>query len=98
MKALLKHRSFAPLRLGQRRRQFRTAVERVSSLAGLGLMGSSNRGSLCKALLSGPGRTCAGFRVVFAVGTRPLHDGSSRGGDLPRWTTHFAASAVHTIK
>jgi len=40
---------------------------------------SSNRGSLCKALLSGRGRTCAGFRVVFAVGTRPLHDGSSRG-------------------
>src|SRR4051812_7310423 len=31
------------------------------------LMVSSNRGSLCKALLSG--RTCAGFRVVFAVGT-----------------------------
>src|SRR3954467_10152324 len=62
----------------------------------LGLMVSSNRGSLCKALLSG--RTCAGFRVVFAVGTRPLHDGSSRGWDLPRWTTHFAASAVHPIK
>src|SRR3954451_13395884 len=56
----------------------------------------SNRGSLCKALLSG--RACAGFRVVFAVGTRPLHDGSSRGWDLPRWTTHFAASAVHPIK
>src|SRR3954470_4896625 len=30
-----------------------------------GLMGSSNRGSLCKALLSG--RPCAGFRVVFAA-------------------------------
>ena len=37
------------------------------------------------------GLSCAGFRVVFAVGTRPLHDGSSRGWDLPRWTTHFAA-------
>src|SRR5215207_9965364 len=59
------------------------------------LMGSANRGSLCKALLSG--RTCAGFRVVFAVGTRPLHDGSSRGSDLPRWTTHSAepSSAHH---
>src|SRR5215212_2688053 len=45
-----------------------------------------------------PGLSCAGFRVVFAVGTRPLHDGSSRGWDLPRWTTHFAASAVHPIK
>src|SRR3954466_6823170 len=44
------------------------------------------------------GLSCAGFRVVFAVGTRPLHDGSSRGWDLPRWTTHFAASAVHPIK
>jgi hypothetical protein len=43
----------------------------------MGVMVSSNRGSLCKALLSG--RTCAGFRVVFAVGTGPLHDGSSRG-------------------
>src|SRR4051812_13435126 len=32
----------------------------------VGLMVSSNRGSLCKALFSG--RTCAGFRVVFAVG------------------------------
>ena len=42
-----------------------------------GLMVSSNCGSLCKALLSG--RTCAGFRVVFAVGTGPLHDASSRG-------------------
>src|SRR4051812_38131398 len=65
-------------------------------------MVSSNRGTLCKPLLSG--RPCAGFRVVFAVGTRPLHDGSSRGWDLPRWTTHFprwtthfAASAVHPI-
>jgi len=55
-----------------------------------GLMVSSNRGTLCKALLSGRGRTCAGFRVVFAVGTGPLHDGSSRGEDLPRWTTHSA--------
>src|SRR4051794_33715603 len=45
-----------------------------------------------------PGLSCAGFRVVFAVGTGPLHDGSSRGWDLPRWTTHFAASAVHPIK
>jgi len=42
-----------------------------------GLMVSSHRGSLCKALFSG--RMCAGFRVVFAVGTGPLHDGSSRG-------------------
>src|SRR3954464_4730908 len=33
------------------------------------LMVSSNRGTLCKALLSGRGRRCAGFRVVFAVGT-----------------------------
>src|SRR4051812_45046781 len=38
----------------------------IRTVAFLGLMGSSNRGSLCKALLSG--RTCAGFRVVFAVG------------------------------
>ena len=61
---------------------------------GPGLMGLSNRGSLCKALLSG--RTCAGFRVVFAVGTGPLHDGSSRGWDLPRWTTHSAGlSSAH---
>src|SRR4051794_6935161 len=44
-------------------------------------MVSSNRGSLCKALLSG--RTCAGFRVVFAVGTGPLHDGSSTAGMSP---------------
>src|SRR3954466_8396424 len=42
----------------------------------LALMGSSNCGSLCKALLSGS--TCAGFGVVFAVGAGPLHDGSSR--------------------
>src|SRR5215210_3779820 len=48
----------------------------------MGLMVSSNRGSLCKALLSGRGRTCAGFRVVFAVGTGPLHDGSSNRGSL----------------
>jgi hypothetical protein len=40
----------------------------------------------------------AGYRVVFAVGTGPLHDGSSRGWDLPRWTTHSAGSAVHPIK
>jgi DDE domain len=42
--------------------------------------------------------TFAGFRVVFAVGTGPLHDGSSRGWDLPRWTTHSADPAVHPIK
>src|ERR671916_1993907 len=44
------------------------------------------------------GLTLAGFRVVFAVGTGPLHDGSSRGWDLPRWTTHSADPAVHPIK
>jgi len=40
---------------------------------------SSNCGSLCKALLSG--RMCAGFRVVFAVGTGPLPQSGLFGTD-----------------
>ena len=39
------------------------------------------------------GLTFAGFRVVFAVGTEALHDGSSPGWDLPRWTTHSAVAS-----
>jgi hypothetical protein len=48
-------------------------------------LGSSNRGSFCKPFLRSG--SYAGFRVVFAVGTGPLHNGSS-SADLPRWTTH----------
>src|SRR3954453_5340146 len=78
----LRHRAFRTVAVESSSTSVKHVGETATSSAALervfgGLMVSSNRGSLCKALLSG--RTCAGFRVVFAVGTGPLHDGSSRG-------------------